>query len=131
MPMTPATLYTTNKRIVSSHNGYIPVVTCEKLVKAVNSFDVFVENEIQVDNLPVNRFCFTHPNGEVENRFFAFDRELEEIIQVMLDDYTRELQNQHRNAIEQLSESYDAEVNSLMSLTIWDMIKLKFKKLLK
>lgn len=89
---------------------------------------MFMEHEIQVDHLPVKRFCFTLEDGEVENRFVAFDRELEEIIGVMFDDYTRELQYGYKKAHDRLTEAFETRIKDLESRSIWDMIKLKFSK---
>lgn len=92
---------------------------------------MFMEHEIQVDHLPVKRFCFTLKDGEVENRCVAFDRELEEVIDVMLNDYTRSLQSCYREANESLTVAFESRIKDLESRTIWGMIKLKFNKLLK
>lgn len=126
--MNQVTLYTTNRKLVHSHNGYIPITTSGPIVKAVNSFDMFMAHEIKVDRLPVRRFCFTQEDGEVENRFVAFDRELEDVIQVMLDDYTHDLQYRHKKDRAGLIEAYECQIKYLESRTIWDMIKLKFSK---
>lgn len=126
--MNQVTLYTANRKLVHSHNGYLPIHTRGPIVKCSNSFDMFMEHEINVDHLPVRRFCFTQEDGEVENRFVAFDRELEEIIGVMLDDYTRELQYGYKKARESLIESYENQIKVLESRTIWDMMKLKFSE---
>lgn len=126
--MKPVTLYTANRKLVKSHNGYIPIATSGPIVKCSNSFDMFMEHEITVDQLPIKRFCFRQEDGTVEDRFVAFDRELEEIIGVMLDDYTSELQCGYKKAREGLIESYECQIKYLNSRTIWDMIKFKFSE---
>jgi len=86
---------------------------------------MFIEHEIKVDQLPIKRFCFRQEDGTVEDQFVAFDRELEEIIGVMLDDYTRELQFGYKKAREGLIEAYENQIKLLKSRSIWDMIKIK------
>lgn len=83
-----------------------------------------------VDHLPIKRFCFRQEDGTIEDRFVAFDRELEEVIDVMLDDYTRSIQDHYKNAHDRLTASFEIEIKSLECRSIWDMIKLKFSKLL-
>lgn len=89
---------------------------------------MFIKHEVQVDHLPVKRFRFTLEDGEVENRFVAFDSELEEIIGVMLDDYTRDLQYGYKKARDRLTEAFETRIKDLESRTIWDMMKLKFSE---
>lgn len=124
--MKPVTLYTANRKLVKSHNGYIPIATSGPIVKCSNSFDMFMEHEIKVDHLPVKRFCFTQEDGSIEDRFVAFDRELEEIIDVMLGDYTRNLHAKHQQDRQNLLSSHIDALRVLESRTIWDMIKIKF-----
>lgn len=127
--MERVTLYTANRKVVTSHGGYIPVTSrTNPIVFSWNSPDVFLKDEIKVDRLPVKRFCFRHEDDSIENRFVAFDRELEEVIQVMLDDYTRELQYGYKKARESLIASYETRIKDLEHQSIWDMIKLKFSK---
>lgn len=126
--MNRVTLYTTNRKLVHSHNGYIPIATASPIVKCANSFDMFIKHEINVDHLPVRRFCFRQADDTVENRFVAFDRELEDVIQVMLDDYTRDLQYGYKKAHERLTSAFETRIKSLESRTIWDMMKLKFSE---
>lgn len=89
---------------------------------------MFMEHEIQVDHLPVRRFCFRQEDGEVDNRFVAFDRELEDVIGVMLDDYTRDLQYGYKKAREGLIDTYENQIKVLKSRSVWDMMKLKFSE---
>lgn len=124
--MNKVTLYTANRKLVNSHNGYIPIHYHGPIVKAVNSFDMFMEKEIKVDHIPVRRFCFTQEDGSVENRFVAFDRELWEVIDVLIDDHTRDLQYGYKRTHERLTEAFETRIKDLESRTIWDMIKLKF-----
>jgi hypothetical protein len=127
--MERVTLYTANRKVVTAHAGYIPVTSrTNPIVFSWNSPDVFLKDEIKVDHLPVKRFCFRHKDDSIENRFVAFDRELEEVIQVMLDDYTRELQYGYKKARESLINSYESRIKDLEHRSIWDMIKLKFSK---
>lgn len=126
--MKPVTLYTVNRKRVHSHSGYIPIVSSGPVIRSSNSEDVFLSHEIKVDHLPVMRFCFTQEDGSVEDRFVAFDRELEEIIDVMLDDYTRELQFGYKKARDGLIEAYENQIKVLKSRSVWDMMKLKFSE---
>lgn len=124
--MKRVTLYTVNQKLVLSHSAYIPTVTNEPIVRCVNSSDVFYR---KVDHLPIKRFCFTQEDGTVDERFVAFDRELEDIIQAMLDDYTSGLQYGYKKAHERLTDAFETRIKSLESRTIWDIIKLKLSRL--
>lgn len=124
--MKPVTLYTANRKRVHSHSGYIPIVSSGPVIRSSNSSDMFLSHEIKVDHLLVMRFCFTQEDGSIEDRFVAFDRELEEIIDVMLGDYTRDLHAKHQQDRQNLLTSHIDALRVLESRTIWDMIKIKF-----
>lgn len=92
--MQRVTLYTAHRKVVTSHSGYIPVVSRTGAIHhSRNSPDMFIADEVKVDHLPIKRFCFRQEDDSIENRFVAFDRELEDVIQVMLDDYIESFKN--------------------------------------
>lgn len=121
----PTTLYTAKRKSVISYSSNIPVYTSKPLKRSVNSPHAFECAEVGVDLLPIKRFCFTLEDGRVENRFVAFDRELEGIIQVMLDDYTRDLQYGYKKAREDLTKAFESHIKTLESRTVWDIVKVK------
>lgn len=125
--MREVTLYTTNRKRVQAY-GSIPVHTLEPLEFSSNSPDVFIKRDVMVDHLQIKRFCFRQEDGTIEDRFAAFDRELDEVIDVMLNDYTRSLQSCYRETNESLTAAFESRIKDLESRSLWDMIKLKFSK---
>ena len=116
-------LYKSTKEMVNAFSDYIKVVQIEDLRRSFNSPDYFRKQEVEVDYLPIKRFCFDHGTTEV---FAAFDRDLEELINLQIDEAVCTLESQcqkHINRIAQLRK----EINFLQSRTLWDTMVSKMK----
>lgn len=122
--------YTVNQKIVTAHGGYIPVYKYGPIVNCRNSSDIFLESEIKVDHLPVQRFCFTQDDGSIENRFVAFDRELEEVIDCLIDEGVANVSKQCSSYIQTIGE-LRCEIKTLQNRSIWSILFSNFKRKLK
>lgn len=126
--MQRVTLYTATRKVVTSHSGYIPVVSRTGAIRhSRNSPDMFIADEIKVDHLPIRRFCFKQEDDSIENRFVAFDRELEEVIDCLIDEGVLTLSKQCASYIETIAE-LRGEIKTLQERSIWYIIKMKIKE---
>lgn len=129
--MQRVSLYTARRKVVTSHSGYIPVASrTNPIIFSRNSPDAFLSEEVKVDHLPVRRFCFRQHDGSIENRFVAFDRELDEVIDCLIDEGVANVSKQCRSYIEEIAE-LRGEIKTLQGRSIWDTIKFKLKRVFK
>lgn len=113
-------LYTTDKKLVTAHRDYLPWMTLPSIKQVINSRDILMIDEVRkVENLPIERW-----NIDGVEFFVAFDPVIREIIENRVESRAIELSSRLRRQV----EKKDIEIESLQSRTIWDMIKLKFKR---
>lgn len=126
--MQRVSLYTATRKVVTSHSGHIPVVSRTGALRhSCNSPDMFIADEIKVDHLPIRRFCFRQEDESIENRFVAFDRELEEVIECLIDEGVLNVSRQCRSYIETIAE-LRGEIKTLQDRSIWSILVSKFKR---
>ena len=126
--MERVSFYTVSKKMVTSHGGYLPVYQYGPQIRSWNSPDTFLESEVKVDHLPVQRFFFTLEDGSIENRFIALDRELEEIISIMIDDEVRSISENYRDQkvkYNAIINAYASRIRTINERTVWEVIKMK------
>lgn len=125
--MREAIFYTTSRKVVNTYTDFLPVYTREPLTFSSNSEHMFLKREVGVTHLPIKRFCFRNEDGSIEDRFIVFDQDLSEIIDVMVDDRTRDLHVRY-SKIRDATEEFKNQIKHLESRTIWGMIRLKFNR---
>lgn len=113
-------LYTTDQKIVTAYGDYVPYMNVPSIKSIMNSTDVLNIDEVRkVEHLPVERW---YMDG-VES-FVAFDPFLRDMLQYRIEHRAIELSARSRR----MAEAKQKEIELLQSRTIWDMIKLKFKR---
>lgn len=114
-----ATLYSADKKVVSVYGGYIPYHVREP-IRAFNSEDIFDKQEVRhVYQLPIERWVL-----DGREFFIALDTTLRDIVDSMIAASEKAVRDICHVRIARL----DHEINLLQSRTIWDIIKLKFKR---
>jgi len=93
------------------------------LTRVINSEDVFSAKEVDVDHLPIQRLCWDYgqDKGEI---FFAFDRQLQSIIDMHIRDAKVSIINDYEYRISLVKQ----ELKTLQSLSLWGTVVLKFKQ---
>lgn len=93
--MKPVTLYSANKQMVMSYSmDYLTqhhYARPAELLFARNSDKIFDKQEVEVKNLPIERFCWGNAQGITKEVFAAFDEELREIIGCSQEKFNRDL----------------------------------------
>lgn len=122
--MRRAVLYTLNKQMVTVMGDCIPYhIAPDQMLRSYNSGEILVtDDHVKRVNLPVERWVMNE-----QNNYVAFDPMLRDIIDMKVsyaEDCVRKIARVH---IEKLKE----EIKQLQERTIWDMIKLKFKRIKK
>lgn len=118
--MRTATLYSANKTLVRVFGAYLPYHTYEPMVRAYNSDDLLLKKEVRhVDHLPVERWVF-----DGKDFFIALDPTLRDIVECKI----RASEEVVRSIAQAKINKLNDEIRLLQSRTIWDMIKLKFKR---
>lgn len=121
-------LYTAHKKLVRTFRDQLQLYSSQPLVFSRNSEDAFLKHDVSVDNVDVRRFSWWSEDGTIEDMFVAFDRDLENIINVIVDERTHK---RVKDATEQLlvwQKHLGDQIKDLESRTIWGMMKLKFSK---
>lgn len=127
--MKQVTLYTTQQKLVNSHSGHIPYYEYFRdPVKSFNSFDIFSESQVRVHHLPIRRFCYQDEDTPFTEFFTAFDPKLQEVIDLMKAEEYRKGISDGKELSEMVIDAQTNRINDLLNRSIWDMIKLKFKR---
>jgi hypothetical protein len=117
--MRTATLYSTEQKRVTLYSDYIPY-HLRGPVRVINSDDILCKDEIShVHHLPVERWI---RNGE--EFFIALDPKLRDLVGCMI----RTSEDAVRSIAQVRINKLNDEINLLRSRTMWDMIKLKFRR---
>lgn len=117
--MRTATLYSTEQKRVTVYSDYIPYHV-RGPVRLINSNDLLDKDEmIHVHHLPVERWVL---NGK--EFLIALDPTLRDIVKCMIQSRLDDNSKYYRS----LLDKCDDEIKRLQSRTIWDMIKLKFRR---
>lgn len=120
--MRTVTLYSAEQRLVRVYDGFIPYHVRQP-IKAYNSPDIFEKDAIaHVHHLPVERWVF-----DSREFFIALDPQLQDIVHSMITTSENAVRDICQVRINKLND----ELKVLRSRTIWDMIKLKFKRRVK
>jgi hypothetical protein len=118
-------LYTATQKLVMSHGSTIPMCHMQvPLTRAINSEDVFSAKEVDVDHLPIQRFCWDYGEQDQGEIFFAFDRQLQSVIDAQIRDANISVINDYEYLISLVKE----ELKTLQSLSLWGTVVLKFKQ---
>lgn len=126
--MQRVSLYTATRKVVTSRSGYIPVASgTNPIIFSRNSPDAFLSEEVKVDHLPVRRFCQMQQNDSQWNRHVAFDRELDEVIDCLIDEGVANVSKQCASYIEKIAE-LRGEIKTLQDRPIWSILVSKFKR---
>lgn len=127
--MKQVTLYTTQQKLVNTHSGYIPFYEYfHDPVKAFNSSDVFSKSDVKVSHLPIRRFCYQDEDTPLVEFFTAFDPKLQEVIDLMKTEEYRKGMSDGKDVAEMVIDAQTQRIKDLLNRSIWDMIKLKFKR---
>lgn len=126
--MREVTLYTaTPKKVMCSNHRGIPYHLQTK--PSFNSADSFILDQVfEVQHLPIKRVCWGNDYGVYKEVFFAFDPELEELLDILV---TEEVQRSYKWSLDKLKSENDAlsdQLKVLQSLTLWSTIVTKFKQ---
>jgi hypothetical protein len=117
--MRTVTLYSAEQRLVRVYGGFIPYHVRQP-IRAYNSPDIFEKDTIShVHHLPVERWVF-----DGREFFIALDPQLRDIVHSMITTSENAVRDICQVRINKLND----ELKVLCSRTIWDMIKLKFKR---
>lgn len=127
--MNQVTLYTTQKKLVQSYDmrtvpqyHYPPT---QNLVPVRGSSTLLDKQEIQIDNLPVERFWWANDNGVYQEVFAAFDRELLEFIGCSQEKFKRDVNEAVDRRIKQEYSDLLAVKSALQTLqnySLWDRL---------
>lgn len=126
--MRRAVLYTLNKQMVTVMGDYIPYnISPDRVLRSFNSGEMLVtDDHIKRVNLPVERWVM-----DDENHYVAFDPLLRDIIDIKISEAESGVRSRMGKFInmadEEIARLY-SEIKQLQERTIWDMIKLKFKR---
>lgn len=120
-------LYKTTKELVRTSSEYIEICSFGKPL-ACNSgpFTMFDEHEVNVDRLPIHRFCWRSERNNNRDVYAAFDRDLRELIDIQIDEAVGTLESQCQKYLNLIATQRD-EINFLQSRSVWDTIVSKMK----
>lgn len=128
------TLFRLTKESVSSYSKMIPMMYYEKPIRSLNSDDIFLDAQVRMQYMArIKRICkrvFVGQDGEehldhmykVDERFIAFDRELEEIFNMFnAQHHDIGVERGRQQMLSEVAQLKD-QIESLQSRTIWSMI---------
>lgn len=118
-------LYSAEKKMVVAYGATIPYHQMTLPLKYVNNSDEFLNlNECRhVEHLPIERWV-THDTDIL----VAFDPILRGIIEHKIHLAAQESTVKAMLVHNEIQKELESEIKSLQSRTLWDMIKLKFKR---
>lgn len=129
-------LYTTQKKLVQSYDmrtiqqyHYPPM---QDLVPIRGSSALLDKQEIQIDNLPVERFMWANDNGVYREVFAAFDRELLEFIGCSQEKFKRDVKEAvDRRVKREYSDLLVAKstLETSQSYSLWDRLSWSIKRI--
>jgi hypothetical protein len=120
--MRTAILYSTQQKRVTIYSDYIPYHV-RGPIRLINSNDILDKQEVHpVHHLPVERWVL-----DGQESLIALDPKLRDIVQCMIHKSEDTVRSIAQVKINKLND----EIQCLQSRTIWDMIKLKFKRVKK
>ena len=122
-------LYIATQKLVTSYSSSIPMYHMQApRVRSRNSDDMFVAKEVDVEHLPIQRFCWEYGGLDKGEIFFAFDNQLELILNNLVregvDKQVSEIVTHSQWQVSLLKQ----ELKTLQSLSLWGTVVLKFKQ---
>ena len=134
--MNQVTLYTTQKKLVQSYDKqnvpqyhYPPM---QDLVPVRGSSVLLDKQEIQIDNLPIERFWWASDNGVYREVYAAFDRELLELIGCSQEKFKRDVNEAVDRRVKQdYSDllAVKSTLETLESYSLWDRLCWSIKRI--
>ena len=125
--MRTATLYTADRKLVNVYGGFIPYHIRDPI--QIQSFcnpefldGAEVKSHVNIHHLPVERWVF-----DEQEFLIALDPLLREIVQYKIDTAEKGVRDIAQARINELN----VKIKVLQSRTVWDMIKLKFRRVKK
>lgn len=123
------TLYTASRKVVAAHGAFIPFHRYfPDHVRSINSDDIFSASQVQVDQLPIQRFCYQDEGARLLEIFTAFDPVLQECIDVMKEESYRKGVNDGGEIAQGVIDAQVDRIKDLLSRSVWSTIKYKFKQ---
>jgi len=134
--MKQVTLYSTTKQSVMSYDMHTIRQACYSpnfsVTPCRNSDTLFNTQEVQINNLPIERFCWQDDCGGYREVYAAFDQELRELIGCSQEKFKRDVDSsvQLRMKKEHAALMKDSkELNNILNMTFWKKIVWVLKSL--
>lgn len=134
--MKQVTLYTAQKKIVQSYDmrtipqyHYPPI---QDLIPVRRSSELLDKQDIQIDNLPVERFMWANDNGVYREVYAAFDKELLELIGCSQEKFKRDVNEAVDRFVKQKYSdllAVKSTLETLQSYSLWHRLCWSIKRI--
>lgn len=111
--------------MVLTDHDHIQITSFDDLKKCSNSNDWFRNAEVKVDHIPVKRI-FWNNGRSVTEVFAAFDKDLQKLIDIQIDEAVSSIESQCQHQLNQIAK-LKREIKYLHNLSVWDTIVSKMK----